>query len=255
MKQKHLNIIFFIVLSLFLLSLFYKDSYPFIENVHTDILKEPIQKETKKNKFIFDYKSTTYEVEPVADYEIWGVIMDHNNIHSITDSYHDDNSVDLKDVCVVWGDNINSDVFKHITFQSGSWTCYVSSKNWDHWSKFNTSKFSNNHLISSDDKIQEQIKNVRIGDQIHIRGSLVNYKNKNSGWTRKTSQSRTDDGGTACEVIHVDQFEYLKRNNPIWNTLNIMTKYLMLFIILAKIFVFIMNRRKESKEFFKRHPR
>src|SRR5690606_31174924 len=66
---------------------------------------------------------------------------------------------------------------------------------------------SNNHLISDDADIRERLRDVRIGDQVRIRGQLASYES--SAGKRGTSITRDDTGDGACETIYVEEFEII----------------------------------------------
>ena len=75
--------------------------------------------------------------------------------------------------------------------------------------------FSNNHLIPSDKKIENQIKSIKENDFVKIDGYLVNvYCKKSNGsyfyWNSSTS--RSDSGNGACEVIYVTNISWLELN-------------------------------------------
>ena len=68
----------------------------------------------------------------------------------------------------------------------------------------------NNHLIPADDMIKKQIKKIKAGDHIRLKGYLVNIagtdKNGREFWW-DTSTTRSDSGGGACELIYVTSVE------------------------------------------------
>lgn len=63
---------------------------------------------------------------------------------------------------------------------------------------------ANMHLIPADSSISEQIKNVKVGQVISLKGDLVEAV-KASGWKIRSSLSRTDTGPGACEVMWVTE--------------------------------------------------
>jgi hypothetical protein len=131
--------------------------------------------------------------------------------------YHTSDSVDLKDLCVIWGNNITDDNFHKFSFWSDPWTCWYRTEDRQALEDFYGNQLSNNHLISNNDRALETIRNAHIGDQIHLKGMLVNYSDaSNPGWTRETSTVRTDTGNGACEVVFVDQIKILKAANTGW---------------------------------------
>ena len=92
------------------------------EDIEAPLLQEPAQGSTMRESFEFEYKDQQCRVQPVAAYELWGLVVSHNNIESIADLYHDSTSVDTKDLCVIWGGNLEGDDFRQVEFKSGSWT-------------------------------------------------------------------------------------------------------------------------------------
>lgn len=63
---------------------------------------------------------------------------------------------------------------------------------------------ANMHLIPANDYIKDVINDIKTGDIIELSGSLVNVK-ADDGWRWKTSQTRNDTGGGACEIIWVER--------------------------------------------------
>ncbi len=176
-----------------------------------DLLQQPVQVRTDAPEFSFPYKGRVCLVRPVTTYELWGLVVSHNNIESIADLYHDSTSVDTKDLCVIWGRNLESDDYQRVSFSSGSFTCYY---RYPAGVRFSGRAGSNNHLITDLDRVREQIAEVRVGDQIHLQGMLVNYQMDDwRGFWRQSSLVRTDDG---CEVVYVEKLEVLRRGTPGW---------------------------------------
>jgi len=63
---------------------------------------------------------------------------------------------------------------------------------------------ANMHLIPANPDIKSQLLRTRVGDRIELHGYLVRVDHP-SGWRWKSSLSRTDEGGGACEVIYVEE--------------------------------------------------
>ncbi len=203
---------------------------------HTAILpplfQDPIQTPTTRQPYAFPYKGETYLVQPVAEYELWGLVVSHNNIHSPTDIYHDRSSVDTKDLCVIWGTNLTRDDFQQVAYWSDPWSCGFAVP--AHL-LFSPDHLSNNHLITADQRIRDRIDDVRIGDQIHLKGLLVNYSSRRMphAW-RKSSTTRTDRGNGACEVVFVDAIDILQPGTPGWYTTYTMGWWSILLILVLK---------------------
>jgi len=184
---------------------------------------EPVQTTVLPKKFTLLYKDNPVYVVPMADYDITGLVVSHNEPTAwyVFDISHDKESPDTRDLCVLWGSNVQNEEYRKISFFSGDYTC-----NWK-WgantdvSQFSMYKISNNHLITDSDEIRTIISQVNIGDQIHITGKLVNYSEDrwNGAW-RRTSLTRTDTGMGACEIIFVQSISILHSYNGEWAKLH-----------------------------------
>lgn len=58
------------------------------------------------------------------------------------------------------------------------------------------------HMIPGNDRIAQALAGVRKGERVRIDGWLVEA-NARDGWRWRSSTSRTDTGGGACEVVYV----------------------------------------------------
>lgn len=174
-----------------------------------ELLRAPRQEATTRDAFSFVYKRRECRVRPVAEYELWGLVVSHNNIESVADIYHDSSSVDTKDLCVLWGDNLASNDFHRVEFRSGSWTCYFS---YPDGVAFRHDGLGNNHLITDQPSMRDRIAGVRVGDQVRLKGFLADYQMDDWGsFWRQTSTVHTD---SDCEVVFVEELEILARGSP-----------------------------------------
>jgi hypothetical protein len=123
--------------------------------------------------------------------------------------------LNMLDVCVVWGDNATSPLIHKLKFWNGIFTCNVKTSDQDAWDAFDIYQLSNNHLISDDDFIRDQVKGIGIGDQIRVRGYLASYSNDGGG-KRGTSTTRLDTGDGACETLYVEQFDIIQPATSGW---------------------------------------
>ncbi len=237
MIQRGLSILFVLVVVLLIVSFFQKGKLPDINRIHPDLLKNPVQKETREKPFTTDYKGTTYSITPVADYELWGLVVSHNKTAFVFDIYHDKTSFDTKDIAVIWGSNLKSNDFKEVKYWSGPWSGRIRR---EHGVKFDENDYSNNHLITSENYTRRKIAGIQIGDQIHFKGMLVNYTqprwNKHE---RKSSTTREDKGNGACEVVFVEEMETLRNGTPVWYVVYFVTIRLLFIIPLLKLLLFI----------------
>lgn len=239
---------------LWLAAFFINRSYPSPNKMLPELLLEPIQTDTTQEPFEFDYRGETYEVKPMAEYEMWGLIVSMNDINALTNYYHDKNTVNLQDICVVWGENISSGMYERMKFTSGEWTCYPKRKGTDAIDDFNGSHLGNNHLLASNEQVLKTIRSLNLGDQVHVKGQLVGYAKKGApaGSFRNSSLSRDD---TDCEVVFVNQIEILQKAHAEWQRVRMYSVYGIAGSIFLEIFFFffvgdkkIFFRKSESKK-------
>lgn len=243
--QKSLNILIIGLLIILGISFFAKRTLPDASQILPALKNEPIQSKVTKNPLTLDYKNQSYQVTPVYDYELWGLVVSHNNINAFWDYYHNSDSVDLKDICVIWGDNIKTNDFQKVEYKSGSWTCYFRYKA---GVSFNHTQLSNNHLLSQSEAVQKAIRDLRVGDQVHLKGNLVNYSPVNNlNWIRESSTTRDDTGNNACEVVLVDQIDVLQRQNELWYTLFGLSWKVLIMAIGIKIMLFLVGLTRPLK--------
>lgn len=62
---------------------------------------------------------------------------------------------------------------------------------------------ANVHLIPATDAVRDQLASVAVGDQVTLRGKLVDVL-ADDGWRWRSSRSRSDTGRGSCEVLLVD---------------------------------------------------
>lgn len=64
---------------------------------------------------------------------------------------------------------------------------------------------ANMHMIPANSQVEKELKQVRTGHVVRLRGKLV-YVSAPDGWRWKSSTTRNDTGAGACEVIYVEDF-------------------------------------------------
>lgn len=213
-----------------------KGDYPTPEAIDPVLLEAPKQNNIPRIGRTITYHGVGYIVEKMAQYEITGLVASHNNIHGFTDIYHDETSLDTKDVCLVWGDNLKNTNYLSASFKNAPWMCHVK---WKQGMALDMNQISNNHLITASGVIRDQIHHIRKGDQIRIRGTLVNYRPADMNESRISSMSRRDKGNGACEIILVDWIDIIKPANRLWYMLyEIGLKAFAAFALLRVIFYF-----------------
>jgi hypothetical protein len=205
-----------------------KGALPDASAMLPEMQQEPVQTETEREPFGITYRGKNVAVVPVAEYELWGLVVSHNNIESIADIYHDSSSIDTKDLCVVWGSNLVNGDLEKIRFKSGPFFCYYWVPN---GAQFRGRELSNNHMITDDKALRAQLADVNIGDQIRFKGALVNYQVEDwQDFWRASSTIREDGGGGACEVVYFEEIEVLQAGTPFWYLLFDLTRLLLVVV-------------------------
>jgi len=180
------------------------------------LFAEPKQSKLNKRPFNTQFNGINYQIKPLYKYDLHGIIVSFRHHDGDTGTHKRwGDHINISDVCVVWDEMAASPYLNEMSFWSGQFTCNFSTSNDEVWSHFNADQLSNNHLISDDVIIRNAIQEVKIGDQIHIKGWLSQYVNE-SGGSRGTSTVRTDSGNGACETIFVNEFEIIRPYNNPW---------------------------------------
>ncbi len=199
-----------------LVSFWNRNDLPRNVEFQPEVLAEPRQTATKARPFDAAFNGVDYLVEPEYEYDLAGMVVSFR--------HHDGNSrmhfrandhLNMIDVCVVWGDSATSKLLHKLKFWNGIFTCNVKTRDQVAWDAFSMYQLSNNHLISDDDYLRDKVKDIRIGDQIRVRGYLASYSNENGG-KRGTSTTRTDTGDGACETLFVEKFDIIGPATSFW---------------------------------------
>ena len=215
------KVLFFGFLGLWILSGMFKDRLPGQEEIMPELFREPKQTPTENEPFSVKAKDIKYTITPLYNYELYGLIVSYHHSSVWWDLDHDQwkDYLNVKDLCVVWGENIKNGVYDRMTYHSGSWTCYMNWKDWDTGKLYHANALSNNHLLTADPDLSQKILKAQAGDQIYLKGHLVSYAN-GEGFQRGTSITRDDEGDGACETVYLKDFKVLKPANVMWRNVH-----------------------------------
>jgi len=198
-----------------IVSFWHRNDIPGNVVLRPEIVDEPRQSPTREASFVARYDGIDYRVEPEFDYELIGMVVSFRR--------HDGNSrmhrqagdhLNMLDVCVVWGENATHPALHKLDFWNGIFTCNVQTSDRAAWERFDMYALSNNHLISNVESIRDRATDLRVGDQVRVRGWLASYTGP--GGTRGTSTTRRDTGDGACETIWVREFEVIEPARSNW---------------------------------------
>ena len=194
-----------------------KDAYPPWDAIHPALRQDPRQEESLLPAFTVEQGGVRYALSPKAEYELYGLVVSSHDTDAWWDFYHEHwgDYLNVKDLCVVWGPNLQPEILQAVSFSNTSFTCQA---RWRQPVPFSSAHFSNNHLLTDNPAIQRALRRAARGDQLRIAGQLVEYSS-GPDFARGTSLTRTDDGMGACETIFVTELDVLAEATPLWRTL------------------------------------
>jgi hypothetical protein len=221
-------------------SFFMRNRLPDKGLVLESLLQSPIQTEDDvPEPFEVTRKDVTYTVTPLFSYELWGMIVSYHDSASFIDVSHKlwNDYINVKDVCVIWGKNVETGVYKRMTFRNRDFTCFYRYPDRETGRIFTENCLSNNHLLPADPFVAASVERARKGDQVRFKGWLVSYGQKGTPYARGSSTVRNDRGNGACEVVYVTEFEILREANAAWRTLYKLSFALVVLSLAALFFI------------------
>ena len=153
---------------------------------------EPLQEKSDGKQWVF----LDYKIQSVAHYEIKARVL------GVKSYWHD--LVPL-DFALGWGRMSDPAVYSQIKFrQFARWYIY----SWSNPPPIPPEEMqfssANTHLIPSNPDILEQLQDIEVGQVVELKGQLVNLTPLKKGYYWPTSQTRTDNGNGACELMWVE---------------------------------------------------
>jgi hypothetical protein len=145
-----------------------------------------------------------YRITPLAEFELEARVLSRED-------YALDAGADLvpTDLALGWGRMSDTQVIEQLNIeQSARFYSYRWSDRPPIPPQEIVRSSANMHLIPADDRVAEQLDQVRVGALIALRGQLVTAR-RADGWTWTSSLTRTDSGGGACELVLVQAITVL----------------------------------------------
>ncbi|MBU1443214.1 MAG: hypothetical protein KJ832_18215 [Gammaproteobacteria bacterium] len=185
------------------------------------VLAEPLQTAVQLPAFTVRAEGIDYRIEPAADYDISGIVVSRHDSDAWWDWFHaaSNDHLNVVDICMVWGANARDGAYQKMSFSSGQFVCYWNTRDSNAAQSAYVRSFSNNHILTENPLTARQLRRLRIGDQVRLRGQLVTYRhNAGMAFSRSTSLTRDDTGDGACETVFVRDIEVLRRGSawPRW---------------------------------------
>ncbi len=239
--KKFAKYLFLISLSVMIVCYYFREDLPPRYQILPEMFNEPKQIKTKLPPFFIHKKKYQAEINPLFHYQLYGLVVSDYDSETWYDYFHKFDPFNTKDICVVWGKNLQSDIYLKTDFWHGEFTCFARMRPGTKIKDFNINQLANNHLIPANKELYKKIKKAKIGDQIFLSGYLVNSKiqgpNGLSSY-RNSSITRQDTGKNACEVVYTTDFKILKTGRPIISFLYALSTYLAIASFLIFSFAF-----------------
>jgi hypothetical protein len=140
-----------------------------------------------------------FRLQPLAQFELTARVLGREDYRFDTES-----ALSPTDLALGWGRMSDAAVLGKLRIsQSGRWYSY----GWDDQPPIPTDEIArssaNMHLIPADAAVAGVLSRVREGQVVALRGVLVEAQ-RDDGWRWRSSLSRDDTGGGACELIWVE---------------------------------------------------
>lgn len=156
---------------------------------------DPDQSSTSDTEFTYK----RYVIKPLKDFQIKARVLS-------AEHYSFDAGADLVpvDLALGWGRMSETSVINQLNIsQSGRFYRYHYALPAPIPPEEMVTHSANMHMIPSNDIIAKQLNAVRVGQIVHLSGNLVEAKDLQKNWTWRSSLTREDSGGGACELIWV----------------------------------------------------
>lgn len=166
-----------------------------------DWAAEPLQGEAGREAFTLDTRKGAVTLHPRAAYDAAAVVEG-------AERYRFDRTAFLSpvDLVLTWGELPRAPYQGEIS--------YAQMARFYHWHTsspeldldYIAEHSANTHLIPANDNVRRAVLTVDRGDEVRIRGLLVDVVAEN-GLTWSTSRSRGDTGQGACELVYVEEIQ------------------------------------------------
>ena len=162
--------------------------------------RQPVQEEIS-NPEPFDFKG--FRITPLASFEIDARVLSRER-------YHRGREADLSpiDLALGWGPMSAQEVIDQLEIsQSNRYFRWRT----DHLpipAPVIASHSANMHIIPAADPIRSELMKIRKGHIVRLGGYLI-QANAPDGWRWRSSLTRSDTGGGACEVVLVNRITVL----------------------------------------------
>jgi hypothetical protein len=155
----------------------------------------PIQRNVQASIFKLD----DYQVTRKAQFTINARVLS-------TESYYLSREADLSpiDLALGWGVMSDTGLLDRLNIsQSSRWYRWRYDGSLPVSDEQIISSSANMHMVPATPAVERSLKQLRTGDVITLEGYLIDVDH-DSGWKWRTSMTRSDTGGGACEIVYVE---------------------------------------------------
>ena len=157
--------------------------------------EDPVQREVDSRLTL---EKNGYQINLLASFDIRARVI-------AAERYRFDRGAQVSpvDLALGWGAMSDSSVLQQLSVAQGGRTYSWWVKNYRVPRTIIETHSANMHMIPADDGIERQLKSLRPGNLVHLKGYLVEVSNK-EGFRWKSSLTRSDTGAGACELLWVE---------------------------------------------------
>ncbi len=246
LRERIERTLFWLLAVFLVVSFFARNNFKTVKHPNPDLFNEPERSSLLNNTPIeFSKDSFNFVLTPLYEYEMAALVV--NRLDYTWFSLTRAESAMPMDLCVTWGENIKNGLYRDssVHFRQDHRFCFGS---WGRESDFSWAEVSNNHLVIENEAIRKKALSIVEGDQIRIKGKLVNvaventdgklgkYEAQIGNWN--SSIKLGDNGAGACEVVFVEDLEIIKKGNPIFFYGFKISLFLLIIFVSWKIILF-----------------
>jgi len=163
----------------------------------------PPQQSDVSDKKPFEFKG--YTVTPLATISLSGKILSKKNYSSGKES-----KLSPVDLALGWQNMSDQAVIDQISIsQSSRWYRWRTSGGYPIPRREIETQSANMHMIPANNVVERALKKTKEGQIISLSGYLIRADENN--WYWKSSLTRNDTGGGACELIYVESLDILTK--------------------------------------------
>jgi len=155
----------------------------------------PIQRNMQASSFTVD----DYYITKKARFEINARVLS-------TENYYLSRESDLSpvDLALGWGVMSDTGLLDRLNIsQSSRWYRWRYDGSLPVSDEQIITSSANMHMVPATSAVERSLKQLRAGDVITLEGYLIDVDH-DSGWKWRTSMTRSDTGGGACEIVYVE---------------------------------------------------